>query len=66
MSSEDTSFFCFVVTTLSSDSLTTLADQFDRLFEIAFCFLDSLLDIRETSASESAELLDAFHQCTHN
>ena len=66
MSCEDAAFLSVVITTLSSDSLTALADQLDRLLEIAFGFFNRLLDIREASPGEGAELLDAFHQCTHN
>ena len=64
--SEDAAFFSFVVATLSSDSLTTLTDEFDSLVEVASSFFDSLLDIGETSASEGTELLDVFQQFTHD
>ena len=66
MGSEDTAFFSFVVATLSSDSLTTLTDEFDSLVEVASSFFDSLLNIGETSTGEGAELLDVFQQFTHD
>ena len=66
VSSEDAAFFGFVVATLSSDSLATLTDEFDSLFEVASSFFDSLLNIGETSTGEGAELLDVFQQFTHD
>ncbi|EJW98381.1 hypothetical protein EVA_13512 [gut metagenome] len=59
-------FSCFTIRTLSSDSLTLLADDFDSGFDIAICFCKSLLTVTKTCASHNAQLLDFFHSYCHN
>ena len=62
---ENATFSCFTIRTLSSDSLTALAHEFNCSVEIAFSFSEGILTIAQTSTSQGAELLDIFNIYSH-
>ena len=62
---ENATFSSFTIRTLSCDSLTALAHEFNSSIEIAFSFSEGILTIAQTSTSQGAELLDIFNIYSH-
>ena len=58
---ENTTVRCFTVATLSSNSQTTLAQQFLSLCEVALCLCQSLLHVGQTCTSHGTQLFDIFN-----